>query len=58
MKAGCFKILDARPQTNSATLVIAFGVPKRTADSYRSYHRWLCKGGDLQKEVHTATLAH
>ena len=51
LKAECFKMLDVRPQTKSATLVIEFGVTKGTADSYRSYHKWLCKERAGQKEA-------
>ena len=51
LKAECFKMLDARPQTKSATLMIEFGVTKGTADCYRSYHKWLCKKRAEQKEA-------
>lgn len=51
LKAQCFKMLDDRPQTKSATLMIEFGVTKGTADCYRSYHKWLCKERAVQKEA-------
>jgi hypothetical protein len=51
MKAECFKMLDDRPQTKSATLMIEFGVTKGTADCYRSYHKRLRQEREQQKEA-------
>jgi hypothetical protein len=51
MKAECFKMLDDRPQTKSATLMIEFGMTKGTADCYRSYHKRLREERERQKEA-------
>lgn len=51
LKAECFKMLDDRPQTKSATLMIEFGVTKGTADCYRSYHKRLREERERQKEA-------
>lgn len=44
-------MLDDRPQTKSATLVIEFGVTKGTADCYRTYHKRLREKREQQMEA-------
>ncbi|GLS86821.1 hypothetical protein GCM10010873_17950 [Cypionkella aquatica] len=58
MKAECFKMLDDRPQTKSATLMIEVGVKKGTADCYRTYHKALRKAREQEKEAQTEKAQH